>query len=140
MPRIAPPRSKLEPAIRKVEARLGVQSSEDGTIAFKSLDVALQELLQQDAGKYDMPPLPALLGGEIKVPVVVSFDGTGFGSLSLNTAVIRNPYMGAAAQQLRPIGLSRGSDDKKGTEAVFGPNLSRLRELFRIQERANVCE
>lgn len=46
--------------------------------------------------------------------------------------------MGAAAQQLRPcIGLSRGSDDKKGTEAVFGPNLSRLRELFRVQEQAH---
>lgn len=87
-----------------------------------------------------MPPLPALLGGAMKVPIVVSFDGTGFGNLSFNTAVIRNPYMGAAAQQLRPIGLSRGSDDKKGTEAVFGPNLPRLHQLFRLQEKEIASE
>ena len=49
-PRIAPPRSKLEPVIRKIEAETGVQSAENGRLAFRSLQVVVQELIARDCG------------------------------------------------------------------------------------------
>ena len=39
----------------------------------------------EDPGRYDMPPLPDFLGGQLKIPFFISFDGTGFGQLGINT-------------------------------------------------------
>jgi len=48
VPRIAPPRNKLELIVRRIEARCGVQSMENGRLAFKSFEIVLNQLLHQD--------------------------------------------------------------------------------------------
>ena len=40
VPRIAPARNQLEPQIRAIEATIGVQASENGRVAFRSLSVS----------------------------------------------------------------------------------------------------
>ena len=57
VPRIAPPWNKLELLVRRTEARCGVQSMENGRLAFKSFEMMLNQLLHQDPGHGDMPPL-----------------------------------------------------------------------------------
>ena len=52
-PRIVPPRSALEPIVKSVEQATGVQTAEDGLLAFKSFDVVMQELLRQSTN--DVP-------------------------------------------------------------------------------------
>jgi hypothetical protein len=52
VPRLAPPRSKVEPIVREIEAQLGVQSAEDGRLAFVSFTDTVQQLLKQDPGRH----------------------------------------------------------------------------------------
>lgn len=92
VPRIAPPRHRVEAVLRRIYDQLGTEISEDGRIAYTSLSVVVQEMLMQDAGRYGMPPLPAFLGGELKLPIVISWDGTGYGNQQFTTIVARNPY------------------------------------------------
>ena len=93
--RLCPPVSKLILIIRSIEDTLGVKHADNGKIAFTGIVEVLADILRRDCGNYGMPELTAYLGGAIKLPVVVQFDGTGFGNLSINTAVIRNPYLGS---------------------------------------------
>ena len=41
VPRIAPPRNKRELLVRRIEAKCGVQSMENGRLAFKSFEIML---------------------------------------------------------------------------------------------------
>ena len=134
MPRIAPSRTKLQPVVARIEKELGVQSSENGKLAFKSFTVVVQELLARDTGTLRMPPLSAFAGGQLKLPIVISFDATGFGKRQLNTAVVRNPYMSNSAHVLRIFGLGCCDDNRSGTEALFGPNLSTINDLIMADE------
>ena len=113
VPRIAPPFNQLLVLKKDIESTLGVQSSEDGRLAFRSLAVVVQELLAQDPGTRDMPPLPAFLGGALELPIVIEYDATGFGTQQLNTVALRNPYMSQSAQHLRIFGLGNCSDDRQ---------------------------
>lgn len=121
VPRIAPPRHKLEKDFKTIYAQLNVQSAEDGKVAFTSFSSAVKQLMQQDPGSHGMPPLVNFK--ENGIPVVISFDGTGYGSRQSNTAVIRNPYMSASNQQLRIFGLGNVSDDRDGVARIFGDNI-----------------
>eukprot|EP00966_Prymnesium_polylepis_P231890 5364686-Prymnesium_polylepis.1 len=64
VPRLAPPESKLIPVMRKLEAEVGVQSSEDGTLALTSFNDAICDILEKDTGKHGMPLLESYLSGE----------------------------------------------------------------------------
>jgi hypothetical protein len=77
-PRIVPARTKLEPVIKELAATLGVQSTENGLLAFRSIDVILQEIVARDMGKLKMPTLPEFYGG-LKLPIIISRDATGKG-------------------------------------------------------------
>ena len=99
VPRIAPPRSVLEPVVKNLEAKLGVSSDENGRLALKCIDVVMQEIIRQDPGSGDMPPLPFFLGGGRELPLVISLDATGFGMQQFNTIAVRNPYLSRSAQQ-----------------------------------------
>jgi hypothetical protein len=105
VPRLSPPVSRLVPIIRSIEATLGVEHDDNGKIAFRGITELMQELMVQDCGKHLMPKLSAFTGGKLKLPIVIQFDGTGFGMLSINTAVVRNPFMPQSSQQLRPLGV-----------------------------------
>lgn len=96
--------------IQSVYGKLGVEEQDDGQVAIKSFVIVMQELLAQDPGRHDMPALPAFLGGELELPIVIMFDGTGHGTNSYNTLAVRNPYMSAAAQALRVFGFGCCTD------------------------------
>ena len=115
VPRIAPPASKLGPIIADIEKRIGVTAGENGRMAMRSLAVVVQELLFEDAGKWDMPSLPDFMGGVLELPYIISFDGTGYGSLGVNTIAVRNPYSPQSANRLRVFGIGNCGDDKNGT-------------------------
>ena len=122
VPRIAPPISKLRGIIEKVNATLGVTAAENGRIAFRSFDVVIQELLARDPGRGCMPTLERIRAEQITIPIVISFDGTGFGSQSFNTIAVNNPYLAKSPENLHIFGLGNCKDDKGGTKRLLGPN------------------
>lgn len=134
VPRIAPPVSKLLPVMRQLESKLGVEAAEDGRIAFKSFSVVVQEMLAQDPGKFDMPELPAYMGGALDFPIIISFDGTGYGTQQFNTVAVRNPYHPHSALQLRIFGLGNCGDDRSGTTRVLSENLSTINRYITTTE------
>ena len=77
---------------KKVEMALNVQSSEDGRLAFRDIDLVLQETLEQDPGTRGMPELQDFLSGLVKLASIVSYDATGFGTQQLNAVAMRNPW------------------------------------------------
>ena len=138
MSRLCPPVSKLILIIRSIEDTLGVKHADNGKIAFTGIVEVLADILRRDCGNYGMPELTAYLGGAIKLPVVVQFDGTGFGHLSINTAVIRNPHLPQTSQKLRPIGVGKCKDDKCGTVRLLADNLPIINGWIG-NEHAGVC-
>ena len=125
-PRIAPPRSRLEPVIRQIESKTGAQSAENGRLAFRSFAVVVQELIAKECGVRGMPPLDFFQGGNVPLPIVVQWDGTGYGNQHFNTIVARNPWSrrSHSAQHLCVFGLGNCNDDRSGTRRLLGPNLS----------------
>ena len=92
-------------------------------LALRSFTVVVQELLAKDPGTHGMPALPFFAGGEMAVPLIITFDATGFGTQQFNTIAVRNPYLPHSAQLLRIFGLGNCSDNKSGTTRLLGPNL-----------------
>ena len=130
VPRIAPPMSKLVPIIRSIEEKCGISYSENGRIAYKTFSDIVQVMLMQDPGTHDMPEVPAILGGDVKLPIIIKYDATGFGQLQLTTLALHNPYMPQAAQQLRIMGLGRVGDDRLGVARLIGPNLDPINDAI----------
>ena len=97
----------------------------------------MQELLAQYPGTGDMPTLPFFLGGDHELPLVISFDATGFGTQQLNTISVRNPYLSASATLLRTFGLGNCSDDRVGTTSLLGPNLPFINKLISLKDMAD---
>jgi hypothetical protein len=131
LPRIAPPTSRLAPVIKNLETSLWILYSENGRIAYKSFADIVQTVMMQDPGTHGMPPLPAVLGGALKVPLIVKYDATGFGTQQLTTLALHNPYMPQAAQQLRIMALGRVGDDRGGVTRLLGPNLDPINSAIR---------
>lgn len=137
VPRIAPPSSVMTPLIRSIEKELHVDAAEDGRLAFKSFVQVVVEVLTQDTGKLSMPPISAFVGAhKLALPIVVSLDATGFGSLQFNTISARNPYMSASAQQLRTFGVGNCSDNREGSIRLLGPNLETINRMLRLKNEA----
>ena len=137
VPRIAPPRSKLEPLKNQISAKLGLTHSEDGSMARIEFDAVIQQLLAQDPGTGDMPALPFFMGGAVPLPLVVSKDATGYGSLQFNTFAVRNPYASKAAARLRVFGLGNCSDDRVGSTALLGPNLAQINRTVQARREGH---
>ena len=76
-----------------IEATLGVEHDDKGKIALRGTTELMREVMVQDCGKHLMPKLSTFTGGNLKLPIVIQFDSTGFGMLSINTAVVRNSFM-----------------------------------------------
>ena len=140
VPRVAPPISKLEPKVREIEKVLNIEHSEDGTMAFVPFASIVQQVLSRDAGRGDMPPLPFFLGGHQKLPIVLCWDATGYGTKQFNTFAVRNPYMSAAAQQLHVLGLGNCDDGREGTARLLGSNLAAINEAIIKQQGLNEGE
>ena len=138
VPRLAPPRSRLEPIIRKIEAQIGVRSNENGLLAYKSLVQVVQEMLVQDPGKQDMPSLDFFHGGANKFPIIIKLDATGFGKLQFNTIAADNPYTSRSAQNLRIFGLGNCSDDRRGSTRLLGANLKSINELINMKKEQSI--
>ena len=45
VPRLSPPRSRVEPEVKRIRELIGVESAEDGRLAFRSWTTVVQELL-----------------------------------------------------------------------------------------------
>jgi len=73
VPRLGPPRNVLEPVMRKLEDSLGVETREDGRVAFLEFDKALADIVNEDPGGGGMPPLEEFEGGKRRFPVVFSY-------------------------------------------------------------------
>lgn len=138
VPRIAPPRNKLTTAIRTIEDTIGVVPEQNGKLALRSIDVVFQEMAARAPGKYDMPPLSSFVGGAMKLPIIISFDGTGYGNLAINTVAVRSPWAPQTASSNYIIGVGKCKDDKKGTSALLGPNLETINQWI-INEKENLC-
>lgn len=138
VPRIAPPATKLLSAMRELESNLGVSALEDGRIATKSFVAAVEEMIAQDPGRYGMPELSQYIGGRLEFPMIISFDGTGYGSQQFNTIALRNPYQPHSALQLRIFGLGNCSDDKNGTRRLLGENLDVVNHFICCQDCVEV--
>ena len=130
VPRIAPPLSRLVPTIRHIEAQLGIQHNSDGTIAYASFQDVVKLMMMQDPGTHDMPTSSSFLGGPLKLPIIIKYDATGFGTLQLTTLALHNPYMPQAAQQLRILGLGKVGDDRGGVTKLMGPNLEPINKAI----------
>ena len=130
VPRIAPPEYKIRAVLTTIYTQLGIEIAEDGRVAYRPLSTVVQDLLSHDPGRYSMPPLPFFLGGAAKLPLLVQYDGTGFGKQQFCTIVIGNPFTPKSAQLLRPIGLANCSDNRSGAVRAFGPNLAEINELI----------
>ena len=138
VPRLCPPVSLLTPVIRGIEATLNVKHDANGRIAFTGITEVVQTILKRDCGTFDMPALSCYEGGVLKLPVVVQFDGTGFGSLSINTAVVRNPFLPQTSQKLYPLGVGKCKDDKVGTTQLLASNLPIMNDWI-AKEHADKC-
>ena len=57
VPRLGPPRNVLEPVMRQLEDSLGVQTAEEGLVAFLQFAKALAKIVSEDPGHGRMPPL-----------------------------------------------------------------------------------
>lgn len=114
VPRLAPSRTHLEPIIRNIERNVGVQSDDEGRFAFKNLHQTVGEILSRDSGKLKMPPIGAFLDGKLELPLVISFDATGFGAHQLTTIVAQNPYGSRSAEAMHIFGLGRCPDSREG--------------------------
>ena len=68
-----------------------------------------------------MPPLPYFLGGQAKLPLVIQWDGIGFGKQQFNTVEVCNPYAPKSAQMLRLLGLRNCGDNREGTPRPHAP-------------------
>ena len=132
VPRLGPPRNVLEPVMRKLEDSLGVETREDGRVAFLEFDKALADIVNEDPGGGGMPQLQEFEGGKRRFPVVFSFDATGFGNSQLTTVALRNPYKRASAAQLRLLGIGSLSDSREGALKVISEtNLEQIRAAIR---------
>eukprot|EP00965_Chrysotila_dentata_P029402 976917-Pleurochrysis_carterae.AAC.1 len=136
VPQICPVKTKLVPVIKRREDRLGAAPVEDGRLAFKSYQAVVRELLKSDPGSGDMPELPFFMGGLLALPLVISFDETGFGTQQVNTIALNNPYSSKSAQQLRIFGRGNCIDDRSGTSQLLGDNLKYINKRF-AAERAD---
>eukprot|EP00966_Prymnesium_polylepis_P201980 4679309-Prymnesium_polylepis.1 len=87
-----------------------------------------------------MPPRSEFIGGKLKLPIVISWDATGFGNQQFNTAAVNNPFTPESAQQLRIFGLvgQNCADSCEGTVRLFGPNLDTLNEWI-AADQADEC-
>ena len=133
VPRIAPPRSRLEPIIISIRERLGIEAGENGRVAFVPIDAVIQELLTLDPGRHAMPPLSFYMGGKVEVPIVISHDATGHGQLQLTTIVVKNPWQSHSAEALYVFGLGNVDDGKAGTVRLLGPNRAKINEMIRTR-------
>ena len=123
VPRLGPPRSILEPVMRQIEAKLGVQSTDRGKWARGLPTVRLSSRrhssrrprlhLREDPGNGGMPPLAEFEGGKTRFPMVFSFNAIGFGNSQLTTVALRNPYKRATAAHLRILGIGSLSDNPR---------------------------
>ena len=140
VPRIVPPVYKIQAAIEQIYTRLGTEIAQDGRIAFRSLTVVVQELLARDCGRYEMPAFTAFTRHNcprVKLPVILQWDGTGFGKQQFNTLVISNPYTPRSSQQLHILGLGNCNDSRAGTVGVFGPNLAEANAMIRCEQEGH---
>jgi hypothetical protein len=133
-PRIIPARTKLEPVIKQIAESLGVQTGENGLVAFRSFYVVVQEILSRDAGKLTMPTLPEFYGG-LKLPIIISRDATGKGSLQFTTVAARSPWASKSAQVLHIFGFGSCGDDRSGTTRILGPNLDTINRMIEREEQ-----
>ena len=130
VPRIAPPLNKMVATKKKIEEKLNVQAAENGRLAFTSFIEVCQKLVAQDCGLQGMPSLPFFAAGN-KLPIVIQFDGTGFGSQQINTIALNNPATSQSAQMLRIFGLGNCSDDRDGTTRLLGENRTIINKMMR---------
>ena len=136
VPRIAPPRYKLEPVLKRIYNALGTDIAADGRVAFTSFNVVMQEMYSRDVGLQGMPRAGAFGKGRLKLPIVISWDATGFGRKQFNTVAARNPYLSRSAQLLRVFGLGNCDDGREGTKLVLGPNLPLLNAAIVADQKA----
>eukprot|EP00965_Chrysotila_dentata_P142401 4707961-Pleurochrysis_carterae.AAC.2 len=144
-PRLAPPRSRLEPLIKAASEALGLQVAENGRISFLPLQDVVGELLSHDPGKQAMPLLSDLVDLHVPVPTVTSWDATGFGKLKLRAIVVNNPCTSQSAQNLRVFGPGMVDDNKDGTTRLLQDDnlvfLNRLLRSFNVRIRPSiVCD
>lgn len=132
-PRVASPKSQLYPITQDVYGTLGVQPSENGRLAFRPFEMVLLDLIRKDSGRCKMQPLSFFLHGEYKMPIIIQWDATGFGSQQLTTVALNNPCTTKSARELRPFGLGNCSDDRNGTTRLLGPNLKVINDLIMSQ-------
>jgi hypothetical protein len=97
---MAPPKAKIQQVVRSIEQALGIEKSDDGRVAFRSIDVVIQEILAQDPGRGMMPLLSTFMEQQMPLPIVFPFDATGHGTQQFNTLSFGNPYMSQSSQQL----------------------------------------
>jgi hypothetical protein len=69
-----------------------------------------------------MPSLPEFYGG-LRLPIIISRDATGKGSLQFTTVAARTPWATKSAQLLHIFGFGNCGDDRSGTTRLLGPNL-----------------
>ena len=135
VPRVLPPRSRVEPEVRVLESTLGLSMSESGVITHKPLLRCLNTIVFEDMGKRGMPTLEQFLEQELKLTLAVQLDATGFGKLQVSSIVIKNPWASHSAQQLHIFGIGMCDDGRAGATRLCGPeNLSLINSLFSSEQ------
>jgi hypothetical protein len=134
VPRLSPPRHKIDVILQRIYKELNTEVAEDGRIAYRSLTIVMQELLMQDPGGHDMPLLDAFLSGDLTLPIVISWDATGFGQQQFNTIALNNPYYPKSAQLLRLLGLGNCDDGRGGTVRLLNSNLLLLNNMILAEQ------
>ena len=135
VPRILPPRSRVEPEARRLEDTLGLEMSESGRITHKPLLRCLNEIVTEDMGKRGMPSLEQFLEQGRTLTLAVQLDATGYGKLQISSIVIKNPWASHSAQQLRIFGVGTCDDGRAGATRLCGPeNHTLINQLLDCQQ------
>ena len=127
-PRICPARTKLEPVTKELAKNLGVEWSENGLLAFRGIEIVMQELLSRDTGKLNMPALPEFYGA-LRLPIIISRDATGKGSLQFTTVAACTPWASKSAEMLHIFGFGNCGDVRSGSSRLFNHNLATINDI-----------
>ena len=104
VPRILPPRSRVEPEVKLLESTLGLEMSESGVITHKSLLRCLGEIVAEDMGKRGMPTLERSFRG-IKLHLKRSH------SCSLSVVWVIGTLLPGGGANLRTFAMLGGGSD-----------------------------
>ena len=131
VPRIAPPRNRVEPVVKEIVSTLGFSMAENGKVTRKEILRVYSEMLTHDAGTNGMPSIAEFVASGRAVSLCHQYDATGFGDLSLTTTALKNPFASHSAERLYIYSLANAGDSRAPMMTSLGDNRDAINAIAR---------